>query len=179
MRRLPFPTEFADELKRVDKLHDPARTSALEALNGTIFLSLTRHLIERAQLASAGDDARSFLSPPDQIDQLRCHLAQENPYFALRARYKRAVPHNSVAEEWQDYLRQELGIESGEEIAFAQAMAELDKLLCIFHNRNLALPSLVFERIWFLHCLRGPERMAQTRAVLGMLTAELASCTSV
>ena len=39
-------------------------------------------------------------------------------------------------------------------------------------------PGLSFERIWFLHSLRGPERMLQTHAVLGMLTAELAACTS-
>ena len=67
---------------------------------------------------------------------------------------------------------------SADEVAFAHAMVELDKLLGIFRDRNLALPSLGFERIWFLHYLRGPERMAQTRAVLGMLTAELAPCTS-
>ena len=57
-------------------------------------------------------------------------------------------------------------------------MAELDKLLIFFHDKNWALPGLAFERIWFLYSLRGPERMLQTRAALGMLTAELAACTS-
>jgi hypothetical protein len=57
-------------------------------------------------------------------------------------------------------------------------MVELDKLLALFHDGNRVLPGLAFERIWFLHSLRGPERMLQTRAVLGMLTAELAACTS-
>jgi hypothetical protein len=57
-------------------------------------------------------------------------------------------------------------------------MAELDKLLTLFHHENRELPSLSFERIWFLHSLCGPERMLQTSAVLGMLTAELATCTS-
>ena len=66
----------------------------------------------------------------------------------------------------------------GEEIAFAHTMVELDKLLSLFHDKNRMLPGLSIERIWFLHSLRGPERMLQTRAVLGMLTAELAACTS-
>jgi hypothetical protein len=57
-------------------------------------------------------------------------------------------------------------------------MVELEKLLSLFHDRNRALPGLSFERIWFLHSLRGPERMLQTRAVLGMLTSELTACTS-
>jgi hypothetical protein len=57
-------------------------------------------------------------------------------------------------------------------------MVELDKLLTLFYDGNRALPSLSVERIWFLDSLRGPERMLQTRAVLGMLTAELAACTS-
>ena len=64
------------------------------------------------------------------------HLAQRNRYFALWAAYKKSVSHNSVAEEWDDYLRRELGIESGEEIAFAQAMAEFDKLLNVLLDGN-------------------------------------------
>ena len=52
------------------------------------------------------------------------------------------------------------------------------RLLTLFHDDNLPLPRLAFERIWFLHYLRGPERMAQTRAVLGTLMAELGACTS-
>ena len=52
------------------------------------------------------------------------------------------------------------------------------RLLTLFHDDNLPLPRLAFERIWFLHYLRGPERMAQTCAVLGTLMAELGACTS-
>ena len=79
---------------------------------------------------------------------------------------------------WDEYLLSELGTESGEEIAFAHAMVEFEKLLTLFHDRNWLLPGLSFERIWFLDSLSGPERMLQTRAVLGMLIAELAPCTS-
>ena len=79
---------------------------------------------------------------------------------------------------WEEYLLQELGSQGVDEIDFARAMVELDKLLNHYRDENRALPSFAFERVWFLHYLRGPERMAQTRAVLGMLTAELRTCTS-
>src|SRR5580658_2912114 len=178
VRQLEFPRQFAEELERVDKLHDPERTAALEALNDTIFQSLTKHLLECARLVNAGNDAQAPASPQAQIDQLLSHLVQRNPYFARWTEYKKGVADHEIVEKWDEYLLQTLGGESTGEVAFAHAMVELDKLLGIFRDRNLALPSLGFERIWFLHYLRGPERMAQTRAVLGMLTAELASCTS-
>ena len=98
--------------------------------------------------------------------------------LALWVVYKRDVKDHPVAEEWGEYLLQELGARCTEEIAFAHAMVELEKLLSLFHDGNRVLPGLSFERIWFLHSLRGPERMLQTRAVLGMLTSELTACTS-
>lgn len=104
---------------------------------------------------------------------------RKNPYFALWSVYKTGVSDRSVAEEWEEYLLQELGNQSVDEIDFTRAMVELDKLLNHFRDENRVLPCLAFERVWFLHYLRGPERMAQTRAVLGMLTAELGACTSV
>ena len=178
VRQLEFPRQFAEQLDRIDKLDDPGRTAALEALNDTIFRSMTKHLFEGARLVSGGDDAQAPVSPQTQIDQLLSHLAQRNPYFACWIEYKKGVADHEIVEKWDEYLLQKLGAESPDEVAFAHAMVELDKLLGIFRDRNLALPSLGFERIWFLHYLRGPERMAQTRAVLGMLTAELAPCTS-
>src|SRR5580658_10878146 len=59
IRRLEFPSQFAVELERIDKLHDPERTMALEALNDTIFRSLTKRLFERARPAVSGEDAQS------------------------------------------------------------------------------------------------------------------------
>jgi hypothetical protein len=175
---LPFPTEFVEELKRIETLHEQEQTVALELLNDMIFRSLTRRLFNRAQPNSPKAPLRSPSSPREELGDLLSHLARNNRYFALWTAYKKGVSHNSVAEDWDDYLRQELGVESGEEIAFAQAMAELDKLLNVFLDGNRDLPNLVFERVRFLHYLRGPERMAQTRAVLAMLAAELAPCTS-
>jgi hypothetical protein len=177
MQGLPFPVQFAEEMERIETLHDPKRTVALGALNDTILGSLTKQLFNRV-LRTPSEDDSGRPSPQEQIQKLLNHLAQQNPYFRIWVVYKRSVSDYSVAGSWDEYLLQELGTESAEEIAFAHAMVELEKLLSLFHNGNLALPGLSFERIWFLHCLRGPERMLQTRAVLGMLTAELAACTS-
>ena len=177
MQGLPFPAQFAEELERVETLHDPMRTAALDALNDKILGSLTKQMVDQVGPTSAEDVAHSP-SPREKIRELCDHLAQRNPYFMLWLVYKRDVTDHSVAEHWGEYLIQELGAESAEEIAFAHAMVELDKLLALFHDGNRVLPGLALERIWFLHSLRGPERMLQTRAVLGMLTAELAACTS-
>ena len=178
MQGLPFPIPFAQEFERIEMLQDPERTAALEALNGEVLRNLTVRLFNQAQSNASERDSRFLPSPREQIQELRNHLAQQNPYFGLWVVYKRDVKDRSVTEEWDEYLLQELGARSAEEIAFAHAMVELEKLLSLFHDGNRVLPGLSFERIWFLHSLRGPERMLQTRAVLGMLTAELSACTS-
>ena len=178
MQGLPFPIPVAQEFERIEMLQDPERTAALEALNGEVLRNLTVRLFNQAQSNASERDSRFLPSPREQIQELRNHLAQQNPYFGLWVVYKRDVKAYPVAEEWGEYLLQELGARSAEEIAFADAMVELEKLLSLFHDRNRALPGLSFERIWFLHSLRGPERMLQTRAVLGMLTTELTACAS-
>jgi hypothetical protein len=178
MQGLPFPIPVAQEFERIEMLQDPERTAALETLNGEVLRNLTVHLFNQAQSNASESDSRTLPSPREQIQELRNHLAQQNPYFGLWVDFKRDVKDHPVAEEWDEYLLQELGTESGEEIAFAYAMVELEKLLSLFHDGNRVLPGLSFERIWFLHSLRGPERMLQTRAVLGMLTTELTECAS-
>lgn len=114
----------------------------------------------------------------EEIHELLGHLTRTNPYFALWDLYKRGVSEYSVAGEWREFLFEQLDPANEQEIDFACAMVDLDKLLAIYRDQRLALPMLLFERICFLHYIRGPERMAQTRAVLGTLTAELAACTS-
>jgi hypothetical protein len=175
---LPFPAQFTEELERIEALLDPGRTVALEALNDVIFRALTMHLFNRAQPTTSIDEWETPASPRRKTQELLSHLAQKNPYFALWSGYKSGVSDRSVAEKWDDYLAQELGPHRAEEIDFTRSMVELDRLLTLFHDDNLPLPRLAFERIWFLHYLRGPERMAQTRAVLGTLMAELGACTS-
>lgn len=178
MQGLPFPIPVAQEFERIEMLQDPERTAELEALNGEALRNLTVHLFNQTQSNAPESDSRTLPSPREQIQELRNHLAQQNPYFGLWVLYKRDVNDHPVAEKWGEYLLQELGTRSAEEIAFAHAMVELEKLLSLFHDGNRVLPGLSFERIWFLHSLRGPERMLQTRAVLGMLTTELTECAS-
>ena len=178
MQGLPFPVQFGEELKRIETLLDPGRTVALEALNDAIFRALTMHLFNRAQPTTSVDEWQTPASPRRQIEELLSHLARKNPYFALWSGYKSGATDRSVVEEWDDYLAQELGPHCADEIDFTRSMVELDRLLTHFHDDNSPLPRLTFERIWFLHYLRGPERMSQTRAVLGTLVAELGACTS-
>ena len=67
------------------------------------------HLFNRAQPTTSIDDLHEPASPRKQIEELFNHLAQKNPYFALWKDYKRGVSDRSVAEEWDEYLLQELG----------------------------------------------------------------------
>ena len=163
MQGLPFPAQFVKDLERIEMLHTPERTAELESLNDVVLRSLTKHLFNRGRPTISERDAQPPTCPRQQIGQLLNHLAQRNPYFALWVAYKRSVSDHSIAEDWDEYLRQKLGTESTQDIAFALAMAELDRILGIFRDRNWALPSLSFERIWFLHYLRDPDECSRPR----------------
>jgi hypothetical protein len=177
MQGREFPAPFATELERIDEMHGPERAAALETLNKAILVNLTQLLADQSPPSLSASDPLA-LRCSEEIHQLRSHLARKNPYFALWTVYKNGEREQLIVEDWHQFLLQQLGTECIEEIEFTRAMAELDMLLTLFHDENRELPSLSFERIWFLHYLHGPERMLQTRAVLGMLTAELAACTS-
>jgi hypothetical protein len=178
VREQAFPTWFAKELERIRTLCDPARTNALDSLNERIFTSLTEFLFNEAQPEASEAEAVAPASPREQVLELLDQLAKKNPYFALWTVYKKGVNDHSIADEWDDYLLQEIGTESSEEVVFTRAMVELDKLLSFFHDSNRALPRHFYERTWFLHYLREPERMLQTRSLLNTLTAEIAACIS-
>ena len=109
MQGLPFPTQFTEELERIETMHDPERTPALEAVNDLIFRSLTMHLFNRAQSKTSSDDWQTPASPRKEIEELFNHLRQKNPYFAHWAAYKRGVSDRLVAEEWDEYLLQNSG----------------------------------------------------------------------
>jgi len=177
-RKQTFPIEFMLELEHIQSLQDPERTSDLESLNKLIFANLTDLLFNQAQAKEVETEVVAQASPREQIQELHDHLTQKNRYFALWIDYKKAVNGNFTGEDWNDYLCQRLRKGNDEEIAFTRAMVELDKILLYLYGTNLPLPKYFFERIWFLHLLRGPERMLQTRALLNTLTVEIEVCTS-
>ena len=178
VRQQTFPVEFAEELKRIGELSEPERTDNLELLNRRIFGSLTAFLSDGRRPRRVEADENIAESARDEIQRLLDHLTEKNPYFALWTAYKQSIEGNFDAQRWEDHLSQELGPESERDIVFARAMAELEKLLLYFRDRNLPLPDHFFGRCWFLHYLRGPERMLQTRALLNTLTAEIEACVS-
>lgn len=177
-RNQPFPDRFLSELAAIGQLHDPERTEALEALNDRIFADITRFL-----LAAAGPEVSerietdTRISPRELIDELAAYLAKENPFYALWVRYTSPVSEPNGGLAWEEFVAQELGGGTREEIEFVLLVGQLAKLLTYFRERNLALPPHFSGRVWFLHYLPGAERNAHTRALIQELTEATGSCT--
>ena len=100
------------------------------------------------------------------------------PSFALWTHYSKFIQQQPDAPCWEEYVANECKDGAEGEIEFTLLMGDLGKLLALFRDRNLALPPLYFERISFLHHLRGPERNLQARAVVQGLLEVIASCAS-
>jgi hypothetical protein len=177
VRKQEFPAEYVQELGRIQTLSELHRTDSLERLNERIFAGLTELLFHEAQPKQVESAALAPVSPKEQVQELLNHLAEKNPYFALWIDYKRGLAENSDTNDWDVYLWKELGPADKDAIVFAKAMADLDKLLLYFQDQNVPLPRYFFERAWFLHYLRGPERMLQTQALLNTLATETGECT--
>jgi hypothetical protein len=177
VRKQEFPAGYTEELGRIQTLSEPSRTDSLEHLNERIFAGLTELLFQEAQPKQVESAAFAPVSPKEQVQELFNHLAEKNPYFALWVDYKRGLAENLETQDWDQYLRKELGPADEDAIVFAKAMADLDKLLLYFQDQNVPLPRYFFERAWFLHYLRGPERMLQTQALLNTLATETGECT--
>jgi hypothetical protein len=178
VRKQEFPAEYTQELGRIQTLSEPHRTDSLERLNERVFAGLTELLFQEAQPKQSENAAFALVSPKEQVQELLNHLAEKNPYFALWVDYKRGLAESLDTKDWDIYLWRELGLADEDDIAFTKAMADLDKLLLYFRDRNVPLPRYFFERTWFLHYLRGPERMLQTRTLLNTLATETGECTS-
>ncbi len=162
-RKESLPSDFEQERKRIEMLTDPTRATALDQLNEKIFADLTRRMFTLARVEAPESSLVAAPTARQAVEELVQHLLQRNPHFA----------------RWKEQgVSGESGLTEPNNEEFASAMADLDKLLMVFWDRDQALPPLMFERVWFLHYLREPERMLQTRAVLSMLTAEISPCTS-
>jgi hypothetical protein len=169
-----FPEEFRAELMRINGLSDPVRTKSLIALNDRILAATTQLLVTPAA-SSVFDEAGT---PRKLIDNLLDNLARNNPSFALWTHYSQFVQQQPEAPCWQEYVANEFRDGAKDEIEFTLLMGDLGKMLVLFRDRNLALPPLYFERIEFLHHLRGPERNLQARAVVQGVLEVIASCAS-
>ena len=172
-------SELEQELRSVQSLPEPERTDRLEELNKRIFADITGFLFDQLQPRMVPPDAMAPGSSRRQIEELRAHLIEKNRYFAVWAAYKGELKGQVPSPEWDQYVREQLGSGDEDDITFTHAMSELDKLLLYFQDRNEPLPKYFFERCWFLHHLRGPEKMLQTKALLNMLTSEIGGCASV
>ena len=174
-----IPPELEQELRSVHSLPEPARTEHLEELNKRIFADITRFLFDQVQPRLVAPDAVEPQSSRRQIEELRAYLMKKNRYFAVWAAYQEEIKGQAPSVEWEQYVREQLGSGPEDDIAFTHAMADLDRLLLFFQGRNAPLPKYFSERCWFLHHLRGPERMLQAKALLNMLTSEISGCASV
>jgi hypothetical protein len=169
-----FPEEFRAELTRIDGLGDPERTEFLVALNDRILAAMTQLLVTPAASSASGESE----NPQELIGNLLDNLARKNPFFTLWTHYSKYVQQQPEAPCWEEYVANECKDGADGEIEFTLLMGDLGKLLALFRNRNLALPPHYFERISFLHHLRGPERNLQARAVVQGLLEVIASCAS-
>lgn len=177
LRNFQFPYELSTELDRIHDRGEVEFAADLELLNDRILANLTGLLFSHSNVDAPAGVPVLVRSARECVLELRDYIANTNPYFRLWVDFKSRVP-GVDAPGWDEYLVQNLGPDSAEETEFARAMAELDKLLVFFQNGTVALPRFSFERVWFLHHLRAPERMLQTRSVLTLLTGEIEACTS-
>ncbi len=177
-RNQPFPDRFLSEMAAIGQLHDPERTEALEALNDRIFADMTQFLLAAARPeVSERVEIATPVSPRELIDELAAYLTKENPYYALWIRYTSPVSEPNSELAWEEFVAQELGDGTNEEIEFALLVGQLGKLLTYFRRRNLALPPHFSGRVWFLHYLPGAERNAHARALVQELAEATGSCT--
>ncbi len=179
IRKQPFPDRFLSELAAIGRLHNPERTEALEALNDRIFTDMAQFLLTAARPEpSERVETAPPVTPRELVDELAAYLTKENPFYTLWVRYTSLVEQCKDELTWEEFVRQELGSTTEEEIEFALLVGQLGKLLTYFRVRNLALPARFLGRTWFIYYLPGAERNAHTRALVQELTEATGSCAS-
>ena len=179
LRGQSLPAELKAELDLILGLPDPDRADRLDTLNDRIMAHLIEVLFAEAGPTLDEEKHTRQHTPRQQTQELLDQLASRNPYFRLWIDYKGRVGGEFNERTWNEFLHRELGENDTDSLDFARAMAELDRLLVWSHDHNTPLPRHFFERAWFLHFLREPERMVQTRALLSTFVAEIPRCMSV
>jgi hypothetical protein len=177
-RKQPFPKRFEAELVTIERLSDPERTAALEALNARILGDMAQFLFTAATSDRGKSESIFPTTPSGIVDDLLAHLRKRNPYFAIWARYIDKVQRTEDAPPWEEFAPRQLGVEAGDELDFTLYMAQLGRLLHQYRDDNLALPPRVFYQIWFLHNVREKERNLQARVLVQQLVEAMTPCAS-
>jgi hypothetical protein len=175
LRKNQFPAEFASELDSLKNLTEPNRTDQLHTLNGRIFADMTKFLMEAA---SEEEHVVIEESPCQEIERLLDYIGRTNPWFAMWVAYNNR-PSELGELAWTECIRQTLTESSDYDIEFALLMAQLGELLHLFRDKDRSLPSLYFQRIWFLHYYRrrkSAERNILARSLVQGLLEEADSC---
>jgi hypothetical protein len=178
IRNQTFPLRFYSELAGIVSLQEPERARSLEELNDRIFADMTRFLAMSIPPKPADVENMLPIAEGKLIESLLDYLAKENPYFGLWADYIEQVNQRKGSLAWQEFVTNRLTPSAEDEIEFTLLMGQLGDLLRQFRTQNLPLPRHHFSRIWFLHYLRGAERIAQTRALVQDLVEAMQPCAS-
>jgi hypothetical protein len=182
LREMKPPVEVKMELDRIARLNEPERTEALEAFNDLLLATATMQLMSECKSSGvSADHAHNQIDPREQIDTLLDHLGRTSPYYRYWRDYKGSadcagrLPWEELVTTIHSLDPSKSAKRDGE---YALLIGQLGQLLTHFRDNNLPLPPLLFERIWFLNWLRGPQRNLQARAVLQGLTEAMKPCAS-
>lgn len=176
VRNQTFPLHLCAKLAGIVSLHEPDRSRSLEELNDRIFADMTRFLATSIPPKPAELENMLPVAEGELIDSLLDYLAKENPYFRIWTEYAKQTKQGTVGLSWHQFVTNRLAPSPEDEIEFAQLMGQLGNLLLQFRAQNIALPPHHFSRLWFLHYLRGAERIVQTRALVQALVEAISPC---
>jgi hypothetical protein len=176
VRNQTFPLRFCAELAGIVSLQEPEKTHSLEALNGRIFADMRRFLAASIPPKPAEVENMLPVAEGELIDSLLDYLAKENPYFRIWTEYAEQTKQGTVGLSWHQFVTNRLAPSPEDEIEFAQLMGQLGNLLHQFRAQKSALPPHHFSRLWFLHYLRGAERIMQTGALVQALVEAISPC---
>lgn len=175
-RHETLPAFFEEDFKRIQTLLEPERTTQLECMNDWIFAQLVETLRDEARNRDDHSQPLSSQTPRERTEELIRYLTDRSLYFKLWTTFKATRRSSSSGVTWEKYVERIVPAGDRDELAFANRMAEFGELLCYFRDNNQPLPEHFTRRAWFLHHLRGKERVIQTQALLGVLTSEIRRC---
>ncbi len=182
LRGMKPPVEVKMELDRIARLNEPERTEAIEAFNDLLLATATMQLMSECKSSGVSVDHSDNQSDPrDKIDTLLDHLGRTSPCFRFWRHYIGSAD-SAERRPWEEFIAtfhsRDLSKSAKRDGEYAVLIGQLGQLLTHYRDNNLPLPPLLFERIWFLNWLRGPQRNLQARAVVQGLIEAMKPCAS-